>query len=163
MKRLLLAALAAGLSSHAWAVDSDGTKPDPKLTPGAIRTGSVDMICNTRTGTIRNVSGSEKLAVFRRYGMAGPHSAFPGTNLMPPYEVDHLISLELGGSNDVTNLWPQAYIQEYGAKEKDVLENKLHRLICAGKITPEDAQHEIATDWIASYRKRIGSAPQTRN
>ncbi len=104
---------------------------------------------------MRNVSGSEKLAVYRRYGMVGPNAAFPGTDLLPPYEIDHLVSLELGGSNDITNLWPEAYSQAMGAHEKDALENKLHKLVCSGQITVEDAQHSIATDWVAAYRKYV--------
>jgi hypothetical protein len=148
-------ALAIALSSPAWAA-SDGVRPDPVLTPGAVRTTSRAEICGTKTSTIRNVSGSLKLQVYRRYGMAGPSAAFPGTNLLPPYEVDHLVSLELGGSNDITNLWPEAYDQPLGAHQKDAIENKLHRLICAGRITPEEAQRAIATDWVAAYQKWIG-------
>ncbi len=38
---------------------------------------------------------------------------------------------------------------------KDALENKLHKLACAGTITLEQAQKEIASDWIAAYRKYV--------
>jgi hypothetical protein len=157
MRSLLILAFAAGLSSHAWAA-SDGVRPDPILTPGAVRTTSRDDICSTKTGTIRNVSGSLKLQVYRRYGMSGPKAAFPGTDLLPPYEVDHLVSLELGGSNDITNLWPEAFNQSLGAHEKDRLEQRLHRMICAERISVEEAQHAIATDWVAAYRKYVGGA-----
>ena len=34
-----------------------------------------------------------------------------------------------------------------GAESKDVVENRLHREVCAGTVTLTDAQHEIATDW----------------
>jgi hypothetical protein len=149
--------LCAGLCGPVWAA-SDGIRPDPVLTPGAIRTTSRDEICGTKTGTVRNVSGSLKLQVYRRYGMTGPTAAFPGTDLLPPYEVDHLVSLELGGSNDITNLWPEAYDQPMGAHAKDALENRLHRLICAGRIEPEEAQRAIATDWVAAYAKYVGEA-----
>jgi hypothetical protein len=47
-------------------------------------------------------------------------------------EVDHLIPLELGGSNAVTNLWPEPYSPKAGAREKDVLENFLPRAVCGG-------------------------------
>jgi len=161
MTRTLLAALAlafmAALASPAMAA-SDGIRPDPALTPGAVRTTSRDEICTTRTAAVRNVSGAEKLAVYRRYGMAGPSEAFPGTELLPPYEIDHLISLELGGSNDATNLWPQAFDQPMGAHQKDALENRLHKLICAGRIPVEEAQRAIATDWVSAYAKYVGAA-----
>jgi hypothetical protein len=157
MRSLAVLAFVAGLSSHVWAA-SDGVRPDPILTPGAVRTTSRDDICSTKTGTIRNVSGSLKLQVYRRYGMSGPKAAFPGTDLLPPYEIDHLVSLELGGSNDITNLWPEAFDQPLGAHAKDQLENKLHRLICAGRIPVEVAQHAIATDWVAAYHQYVGEA-----
>jgi len=73
-------------------------------------------------------------------------------------KVDHLISLELGGSNSLKNLWPQSYVTlPYNAHKKDVLENKLHALVCSGAIDLKTAQHEIATDWIGAYRKHVGT------
>lgn len=159
MKRLLVLAFVAGVSSHAWAA-SDGVRPDPVLTPGAIRTTSRADICGTKTSTIRNVSGSLKLQVYRRYGMVGPSAAFPGTDLLPPYEVDHLVSLELGGSNDITNLWPEAFEQPMGARQKDHLEQRLHHMICADLISVEEAQRAIATDWVAAFQKYVGVTPQ---
>jgi hypothetical protein len=41
--------------------------------------------------------------------------------------VDHLIPLELGGSNDIANLWPQSYVTVWNAHMKDRLENRLNR------------------------------------
>lgn len=68
------------------------------------------------------------------------------------YEVDHLISLQLGGSNELANLWPQAnYTKPYNAHMKDALENRLHALVCKGAIDLKTAQDAISTDWIASY------------
>ena len=70
------------------------------------------------------------------------------------YEVDHLISLELGGSNSIKNLWPQSYLtQPWNAHVKDALENELHDEVCSGKVDLATAQHDIATDWIAAYKK----------
>ena len=73
------------------------------------------------------------------------------------YELDHLISLELGGHpTDERNLWMQPYEGKCNARDKDRLETRLKRLVCTGHITLHQAQHEIATDWVASYNKRIG-------
>jgi hypothetical protein len=75
------------------------------------------------------------------------------------YEEDHLISLQLGGSpDDPRNLWPQPYEGTCGARVKDKIEGKLKRLVCGGKITLEEAQHAIATDWISAYKKYYDSA-----
>ena len=39
---------------------------------------------------------------------------------------------------------------------RDKLENKLHELVCAGKITLGEAQGEIANDWIRSFNLHVG-------
>jgi len=59
--------------------------------------------------------------------------------------VDHLISLELGGSNDLANLWPEPYPD---ATAKDKAENALHALVCRGKLDLGVAQRGIARDWV---------------
>ena len=70
------------------------------------------------------------------------------------YELDHLISLELGGNpTDPKNLWPEPYASPTGAKVKDVVETKLKTLVCAGKLPLADAQKMIATNWYAAYLK----------
>jgi hypothetical protein len=64
--------------------------------------------------------------------------------------VDHLISLELGGADVAENLWPQSYdTVTWNAHTKDKLEDRLHALVCAGRLPLEQAQRDIATDWIA--------------
>jgi hypothetical protein len=47
------------------------------------------------------------------------------------YEVDHLVPLEIGGGNDIANLWPQAAAPPPGFHEKDRVENYLHDQVCA--------------------------------
>lgn len=62
-------------------------------------------------------------------------------------EGDHLISIELGGCPDcIQNIWPQPMAD---ARIKDhQVEDALPKLICAGRISLEDAQKCIATDWV---------------
>lgn len=70
------------------------------------------------------------------------------------YEEDHLISLELGGSpTSDANLWPEPYNITLSAKEKDKVENYLHDQICSGKITLQQAQLQIATNWEEVYKQ----------
>jgi len=77
-------------------------------------------------------------------------------NNMRSYEEDHYIPLGIGGHpRDKNNLWPQPYSGKCGAKIKDILESKLHNMICSGKILLKDAQKEISTDWVASYNRHI--------
>ena len=131
-------------------------EPDGKLTPGVTRGGvtAADLCPVAHTPALRNVPQSEKNAVYKEYGI-DPHG--PGS----PFEIDHLISLEIGGANDIGNLWPQSYVSApYNAHSKDALENKLHALVCAGTISLTDAQTAIRTDWIAAYQKYV--APATK-
>jgi hypothetical protein len=68
------------------------------------------------------------------------------------YEEDHFISLELGGNpRDPRNLWPEAYNPKPGAKEKDQVENYLHKRVCSGAMTLQEAQQAIITDWYRVY------------
>jgi len=71
-----------------------------------------------------------------------------------------LISLELGGSNDARNLWPEPYQGEaLNAHVKDRLENNMHADVGAGEVSLNDTQTEISTNWIEAYRKHIGEPP----
>jgi hypothetical protein len=76
------------------------------------------------------------------------------------YEEDHLISLEIGGHpTDPKNLWPQPrHTTPYNASVKDTLENTLHKMICAGDLSLEAAQHAMATDWVAAYHMYVGES-----
>jgi hypothetical protein len=68
-------------------------------------------------------------------------------------EVDHLVSLELGGTNARANLFPEA---APGSHQKDRLENALHGEVCDGTVSLRRAQREIAGNWVAAYRARFG-------
>lgn len=118
-----------------------------------IRTSDITDICNTRTGTVRNVPESVKRAVYIRDGVpGGNHKGISG---LYAYEVDHRISLELGGSNDASNLMIQSYDGPCNAHLKDRLENKLHALVCSNVIPIQEAQTVIYDDWEAAYKKYI--------
>jgi hypothetical protein len=121
-------------------------QPDSQLTPGATLAVTTDDICVPGyTQVVRDVPAAVKRQVYAEYGIA--HHA-PGE-----YEVDHLISLELGGSNSIRNLWPQSYrTQPWNAHVKDALEDELHRLVCSGQLDLKTAQHDIARDWIEAYK-----------
>ena len=125
--------------------------PDPAKTPGdTLAVTKADICVPGYSKKVRNVPESVKKQAYAEYGI---------TSHQPKeYEVDHLISLELGGSNSLKNLWPQSYVTSpYNAHKKDVLENKLHKLVCDGAIDLKTAQREIATDWIGAYRKYVGT------
>jgi hypothetical protein len=124
-----------------------GDLPDPRLTPGAVLTTDLATVCIPGyAASVRYVTPETKRFVYAEYGIA---SHQPGE-----YEVDHLISLELGGSNDIANLWPESHWTEpWNAHVKDRLENRLHELVCEGRLSLSEAQRAIAIDWIETSSK----------
>ena len=127
-----------------------GALPDPGCTPGAAMDISVDEVCTTPTARLRHVTSEMKRQVFVAYGLAFPQAA-------RRFQVDHLIPLELGGSNDIANLWPEPRGQTAGYHQKDLVENELHRRVCKEKsMTLSEAQRIIATDWLRFYNEEVG-------
>jgi hypothetical protein len=131
-----------------------GPLQDPACTPGAIfKSATKAKICVPGyAGSARNVPQSVKEQAYREYGITRRD---PGQ-----YEVDHLISLQLGGSNDIANLWPEAASPYPGFHEKDRIENALHDDVCKGRISLAEAQREIATDWLAVFYRYYPDAPK---
>lgn len=122
--------------------------PDRHRTPGAVFDRATRAtVCTTGySAQVRDVTDTTRRAVFADYGIpwSKRHS----------YEVDHLIPLELGGSNNITNLWPQPEgSTSKGYPRKDRLENHLHALVCAGRVRLRTAQHALATNWINAYNR----------
>jgi hypothetical protein len=127
-----------------------GALQDRACTPGAVFSNATTaQICVAGySSSVRNVPSSEKTAGYREYGI---YSHYGGQ-----YEVDHLISLELGGSNSIANLWPEAANPRPGFRQKDTLENYLHRQVCSGAMALATAQRLIATNWVAEYHHVYG-------
>jgi hypothetical protein len=81
--------------------------------------------------------------------------------MVSEYELDHLQSIEdLGSPTDPRNLWMMVYADRYGARVKDVLETKVKRLLCAGKITAADARAALVPNWLVGYARYIGPLPK---
>jgi hypothetical protein len=79
-------------------------------------------------------------------------------------EIDHIVSLELGGSNDIANLYPEEATlpgNAPGFHVKDKLENKLHDLVCDGTMTLRSVQRQIAATWQALYKRAFGMDPRS--
>jgi len=106
--------------------------PDLACTPGAINptlTVAVLRDPTFRTGCVRQQTTTEeqKASTYGTYGI--PH---PSSNTGPSQtcELDHLVSLELGGADTLDNIWPQCglsgvaldqrYFKEKDAEERGV-------------------------------------------
>jgi hypothetical protein len=146
----------SGSASASGSTSAAENRPLPNrgFTPGAVlAVTNADICTRGYTKKVRNVPIAVKKEIYSEYHVAYvPHQD----------EVDHLIPLELGGSNATSNLWVQPYNDRsgFGAHQKDHLENRLRVMVCAGRIGLHQAQTEIATDWIAAYKKYIAPTPQ---
>lgn len=144
--------------------------PWPMLTPGAVRAATLlpgcptayamdDLqhvphgcpgpvtaaeVCATHgTRQYRHTAGVTKRSVCAAYGVS--------TTDCPSYEDDHLVPLELGGSDARENHWPQPWGSEWDAGRKDWLENELRRLVCGGVLPIERAWRCVAEEWTRCY------------
>jgi hypothetical protein len=128
--------------------------PDAACTPGAINptvTLTVLKSGEFKTGCERNMASSaaKKNTTYDEYSIAHPQG---NTGQNQTCELDHLVSLELGGADTLDNIWPQcgpddvALAQRY-FKIKDGVENFLAAQVRAGQIDLAEAQRGIAQDW----------------
>jgi hypothetical protein len=128
--------------------------PDPGCTPGAVdpavtQANIQQTICASGyTAKVRpptSYTSPLKVTLMAAYGFADQRPL--------DYELDHLISLELGGApRDPANLWPELWTGTTGARQKDVVENFLKAQVCRGALSLAEAQRQIATDWHAVRR-----------
>ena len=120
--------------------------PDHHLTPGAIRHDSLAMICPRVSPALEKTrpTAEVKAGVYAEYGIR--HHVYG------QYEVDHLVPVELDGADTPANLWPEPGLRN----PKDKLEDRLHELVCSGRLPLATAQHAIVTDWRTAYVQYVG-------
>lgn len=149
-RALCVVALVLALAVGIWASGSahyryhDGVPlNDLQATPGKVR---------TTDKADPAVCGGGSTKAYRKPGVQAVYPLYGAVKVKGKCcEIDHLISLELGGDNGVENEWPQPYEPRPGAHEKDAVENWLHKQVCSGAMTLPDAQKQIAEDWYTVY------------
>jgi hypothetical protein len=121
--------------------------PRPKITPGATVPVTKQQVCSAASRTEGPaVPASLQHQIFEAYGIAHPRP--------DAYEIDYLITPDLGGAANIRNLWPQPYHDTvWNARVKDQLEERLHNLVCTGQLDLTTAQHDLATDWVTAYKR----------
>ena len=125
-------------------------RPRQDLTPGSVLPVGVDEICGGGVTGLPPVAAQVPRQVFEAYGVDFQRAA--------EYELDFLITPELGGAPDPRNLWPQPYrAGVWNAYVKDELERELQDLVCRGTLDLATAQQELANDWIAAYKRRFNT------
>ena len=146
--------------------------PRNDRTPGAINTsinqGNISQnICAGSAWSTKSIRPPASYTTALKIKQLAAGYTYQGDTNTADYELDHLISLELGGNpTDPKNLWPEPYKttvkgQIVGAKQKDSVENELHKEICSGKITLITAQNTIVNDWYLFYTNMPKSKTKT--
>ena len=121
-------------------------EPDARFTPGAVVAVTQNQVCSDSAEITAVVPLTLKTKVLQLYRVTAGRS--------DAYEVDYLITPELGGATDIRNLWPEPYDHTmWNAHVKDRLENRLREMVCHGDLDLATAQRDLSTDWIAAYRK----------
>ena len=122
--------------------------PDPTCSPGAtnptitiqiLRTATQPPATGFRTSCVRDkaTSAHAKAATYDWYGV--PHPAH-NTGASQTCELDHIVSLELGGADTLDNIWPECgppgvALNDRYFKQKDLVENYLAAQVHTGAMT----------------------------
>jgi hypothetical protein len=119
--------------------------PLSELTPGAVSTLTVGELCAGGRPS-RLVPDATRRQVLSGYAMEHVSDRM--------YELDALVTPDLGGTTDAANLWPQRYYSPvWNARVKDELEELLPKLVCGGRLELSVAQRAIAADWVGAYKR----------
>ena len=144
MQRLTVIVLLLGVCSVSCACTTDGIYPDTSLecTPTSVYPVTKEEICvKGYSLTVRKTTQAMKNKVFELYGIPEEERK--------NFVLDHVISLQLGGRDDIDNLFPQNKNGEINSRTKDKIENFLKRSVCKDEITLKEAQEQIKEDWVA--------------
>jgi hypothetical protein len=144
--------------------------PDPDCTPGAVNpTVNANVLRNPsfRTNCVRDgaTTAAEKRSVYAAYGITPPKK---NSGKSQTCEIDHLVSIELGGADTLDNLWPQCAprgvaLKRRWFKVKDLVENSLAKQIKTESEEPEGLQRGIAEDWSQYVTAATAAAPKARH
>ena len=123
-------------------------RPIAYLTPGATRPVAVADLC-----AMRRASTTPHLSP--ACGRPSFATTAWSVSRRTTTSLDYLITPELGGSDDRRNLWPERYSSDlWNARVEGRIPSSCCRmLVCAGTLPLETAQRDMATDWIAAYKK----------
>ncbi len=146
----------AAYPSHPLLSSDRGVLPNRAFTPGATRQASLEEVCALRhEEVVRPVSAiTAPESSLEEYGI-------PAAQSDDVYELDYLITPGLGGEDDIHNLWPEPqHAATWNAYAKDVLEERLHEMVCSRQLDLAVAQEAIATNWIAAYQKYVQAVPR---
>jgi len=122
---------------HAFPLDTIQINGEYAKLPGKAIVG--DICVSGYTSNVRRVTSKTAQQVYNNYGV--------NSRVTGEYEMDHIIPLELGGDNEIANLYPQPQLPLPGFKQKDKVENCFHRMVCNNELDIQKAQLIMSTDW----------------
>lgn len=158
-----LAGQIANVSKPPTVVYMERVTPDYVLTPGVINSAITQAnisqtLCNPNWSTKSIRPPSSYTSALKVRQLENEYKPADPNVFTTDFEEDHLISLELGGNpTDPKNLWPESYKTRPNAKNKDAVENYLHKQICNGSMTLKAAQDVISRDWTGVYEKMMNN------
>jgi hypothetical protein len=127
-------------------------RPNSQLTPGAVAETSLAKVC----AQPKHIKGlfnphnpliplDQQQAVYNAYKIPPQRQ--------PLYGLDLLIPMQLGGAIVPGNIWPMPPMHGVSFHQKEVLNQRMHTLVCHGEMPLAQAQHEMATDWVGLWAK----------
>jgi hypothetical protein len=125
------------------------SRPDPKLTPGAVAIKDSAAVCKVSkhepriSPTNPLIPLSEQQAVFQSYRISPVSSRH--------YALDFLVPLQLGGALTQNNVWPISTTKGTGFTQKELLNVRMHILVCHGEMPLAEAQRMMAEDWVGLW------------
>jgi len=128
--------------------------PSAFQTPGAKSKANEAQVCAADfEASVKPVAKWQREQALEKYGKR-PED-FTG-------ELDHLIPVSLGGTNDPENLWPLPASKDMGPEQKKELDLKLHQLVCDKTLTLKAAQDAIRKDWVKAYNQYVKGVASTK-
>jgi hypothetical protein len=125
-----------------------GVEPDRRCSPGAYYSRATKaVLCSPgfHPSTLQHVTAAATRTVNAEYGLTGSSRA--------ALKIDHIVPLELGGSNNVANLYPQ---RPSANRLKKTLDSALRGRVCQGLISLAAARQQVAANWELLYTKLNG-------
>jgi hypothetical protein len=119
-------------------------QPNKVLTPGVIASNNMGAVCGSPKHAKASLSIPAGQAEDDRYGLP--------QNVRLRYHFDYLVPLTLGGSSDITNLWP-VDVKGIGFYQKEQLNGILRDKVCSGQLDLTTVQQQLIKNWYTLWLK----------
>jgi hypothetical protein len=144
-------AVTAGPTGNLKTPTGPVARPDPRLTPGVVASTDAAAVCQQSKHVPRIsptnplITLAEQNAIFKAYRISPTASKH--------YGLDFLVPLQLGGATAPANVWPMSTTKGVGFTDKQLLNIRMHILVCHGEMPLAEAQKLMANDWVSLWIK----------